>query len=98
MDADEVAKIVGGLGLGASAGAIIVALINAQSQKGKSRAEAAEVLMSAAERVAVLNKEMDQELRIVKKSLDSAFWLIHQFIEEEITKEELLKHIRELRS
>ena len=98
MQADDVTKILGGLGFGAGAGAVITAIINSQTNKGKSRAEAADILVGAAERIGNLNKEMDKELKQLKKYLDSVFTIIHKYDAEEITKEELLKHIKELRS
>ena len=98
MQADDVTKILGGLGFGAGAGAVITAIINSQTNKGKSRAEAADILVGAAERIGNLNKEMDKELKQLKKSLDSVFTIILKYDAEEITKEELLKHIKELRS
>lgn len=98
MRVDDFIQILGGLGFGAGAGAVITAVINSQTNKGKSRAEAADILVGAAERIGNLNKEMDRELKQLKKSLDSVFIIIHKYDAEEITKEELLKHIKELRS
>lgn len=97
MAADEIAKILGGLGLGAGSGAILTALINSYTSKGKSRAEAADLLVAAAERVGVINKEMDVELRELRKSLDEVFILLFQYLGEEITKPELMERIKELR-
>jgi len=98
MQADDITKILGGLGFGAGAGAVVTAIINSQTNKGKSRAEAADILVGAAERIGNLNKEMDRELKQLKKSLDSVFIIIHKYEAEEITKEELLNHIKGLRS
>ena len=97
MATDDIVKLLGGLGLSAGAGAILSALITSYSGKGKSRAEAADLLVAAAERVGLLNKEMDVELRELKKTLDEVFILMFQYLAEEITKDDLLEAIKNLR-
>lgn len=98
MATDDLVKILGGLGLSAGAGAIVSALITSYSGKGKARAEAADLLVSAAERVGLLNKEMDAELREVKQLLDEVFILLFRYLAEEISKEELLESIKTIRN
>ena len=97
MEVDDLVKILGGLGLGAGSASILSALINSYSSKGKSRAEAADLLVQAAERVGVLNKELDVELREVKRNLNDVFLAMFQYLSEEITREELLEKVKELR-
>lgn len=68
MQIDEITKLLAGLGLGTGTGAIITAIINSRTNKGKARAEAADLLVGAAERVGEFNKRLDvenQELRSI---------------------------------
>ncbi len=97
MPADDVVKIIGGLGLGAGTGAVLTALINSQSTKGKSRAEAADLLVDAAARVGQLNADLDTQLRDTKSRLDRIHLAMIQYLGEEITREELLEEMKELR-
>ncbi len=97
MQADDIAKILAGLGLGTGTGAAITAIINSMSSKGKSRAEAADLLVGAAERVGKLNADLDGELRETKARLDRIQLAMIQYLGEEITREELLEEMKELR-
>ena len=97
MTADEIAKILAGLGLGTGAGAALTAIINSYSSKGKSRAEAADLLVGAAERVGKLNADLDEELRETKTRLDRIQVAMIQYLAEEITREELLEEMKEMR-
>lgn len=97
MSADDIAKIVGGLGLGAGMASVMTALINSMTSKGKSRAEAADLLVGAAERVGKLNAELDDEVRSMKLAMDHMQVAMLQFLAEEISREELLKTVKELR-
>lgn len=97
MSADDITKILGGLGLGAGTGAVLTAIINSQTNKGKSRAEAADLLVGAAERVGKLNAELDCEVRSLKLAMDRIQVAMLQYLAEEITRQELLDQIKELR-
>ena len=97
MDADDFAKIVGGLGLGASTGAVLTALINSRTNRGKSRAEAADLLVGAAERVGKLNAELDCEVRELKAAMDEFQVLLLQCLDGDISREDLLKQFKEIR-
>lgn len=97
MSADDVARILAGLGIGTGAGAVATAIINSYSSKGKSRAEAADLLVGAAERVGKLNADLDTEVRELKARIDDIQLAMFQYLGEEITKEELLDRIKELR-
>lgn len=96
MEADELVKILAGLGFGTGVGAAITAIINAQSQKGKSRAEAVELLLSAAERVGKMNASLDADVQRMRASMDAAHAVILKFIDGLITQEELLEQLRAL--
>lgn len=96
MEIDDLVKILGGLGLGAGGASVLSALINSYSSRGKSRAEAADLLVQAAERVGVINKELDDELREVKKNLNEVFIAMFEYLGEEITREELMRRIKEV--
>ena len=91
MSVDEFIKIMGGLGLGASAGAILTALINTRSNKGKSRAEAADLLVGAAERVGRINAEMDVEMRTLRTLLIDAQVLLTAYANSQISQQEYLR-------
>jgi len=97
MTADDIAKIVGGLGLGAGAGAVLTALINTLTNKGKSKAEAADLLVGAAERVGKMNAELDGEVRELKQAMDGIQIAMLKYLSEEISQEELLNIVKELR-
>ena len=90
MSVDEFIKIMGGLGLGASAGAVATALINTRSNRGKSRAEAADLLMNAAERVGRFNAELDHDLSKVRLIVFTMRALTAQYASNQITREEFL--------
>lgn len=97
MQADDIAKILAGLGFGAGSGAIVTAIINSYSSKGKSRAEAADLLVGAAERVGKMNADLDNELRETKSRMDRIQLAMIQYLGEEISREELLEEMKELR-
>jgi hypothetical protein len=97
MQADEVAKILAGLGIGTGAGAAVTAIINSLSSRGKSRAEAADLLVGAAERVGKLNAELDEELRQTRTKLDQIEVLVIQYLANQMTREELLEEMRAIR-
>ena len=90
MSVDEFIKLLGGLGLGASAGAVVTALITTYSNKGKSRAEAADLLVSAAERVGRINAELDDEMRMIRSIVFDMQNLLIEFSSEEMTREEFI--------
>ena len=96
LSADDLARIVGGLGLGAGAGAVLTALINTRSNRGKSRAEAADLLVGAAERVGRINAELDAELRALRATLAALRSLTMDFLEERITREEFIHRAGEI--
>lgn len=96
LSADDLARIVGGLGLGAGAGAVLTALINARSNKGKSRAEAADLLVGAAERVGRINAELDAEMRALRATLSALRSLTMDFLDERITREEFIHRASEI--
>ena len=97
MQADEIAKILAGLGIGTGAGAAVTAIINSLSARGKSRAEAADLLVGAAERVGKLNADLDEELRDTKARLDRIQVAMIEYLGEQITREELLQEMKEMR-
>lgn len=96
MSVDELVKIMGGLGLGASAGAILTALINTRSNKSKSRAEAADLLVGAAERVGRINAEMDVEMRTLRTLLIDAQCLLETYTNNQISRQEYLRRANQI--
>lgn len=97
MQVDDVVKLLAGLGLGTGTGAALTAIINSQTQKGKSRAEAADLLIGAAERVGKMNADLDDEVRRLKGDMDSIQLALMEYLAERLTREELLNIVKELR-
>lgn len=97
MPLEEITKLLAGLGLGTGTGAVITAVINSRNNKGKARAEAADLLVGAAERVGLFNKELDLELRQAKVTLDSLHILIIDFLDGSIERDVFVDAVKELR-
>lgn len=94
---EEIIKAISALGIGTSVGAAITALINTRAAKGKSRAEAADLLIGAAERVGRLNADQDQEIRRLKRVFDELYDLVIDHIDGKIDVEEFLVGVKRLR-
>ena len=84
-------------GVGSGVGAIIAAFISAHSKKGSARAEAADLLTEAAERVARVNIQLDNEVRKLRGDLELVAEAIDKFLGREITSSELRKIARRMR-
>lgn len=97
MSSDDIIKIIAALGVGSGASAVATAIIAARSGKGKSRAEAADLLISAAERVGRLNAEQDKEIQELKGKLNAAQMVIFRFLAEEISEDEMREILKGLR-
>lgn len=97
MPTDEIIKIIAALGVGSGVSAIATAVIAARSTKGKSRAEAADLLIGAAERVGKMNADLDGEVRALKTNIDAIQLAMFEYLGEEISREELLLRVKELR-
>lgn len=97
MHSDDIIKIIAALGVGSGASAVATAVIAAKSGKGRSRAEAADLLVNAAERVGKMNATLDDEVRELKARIDLIQLALFQYLGEEISREELLKRVKELR-
>ena len=97
MDVDDVTKILAGLGLGTGAGAVLTAIINTRSARGKSRAEAADLLVGAAERVGLMNNQLHEEIAELRCKQDAIHLVMVDFIAGAITREQLLDKMKEFR-
>jgi hypothetical protein len=97
MHADELVKLIAALGIGSGVSAVVTAYIAAKSTKGKSRAEAADLLIGAAERVGKMNQDQDALIKELKLKQDLIHAVFLQYLAEEISREELLKVMKELR-
>lgn len=97
MRAAEVLQWFTAIGFGTGTAAIITAVISARSQKGKSRAEAADLLINAAERVGKMNEAQDSEIRELKNKMDRIQFAMLDYLSEDITRAELLDIMKELR-
>lgn len=94
---DDIIKAISALGIGTSVGAAITAAINSRASKGKSRAEAADLLIGAAERVGRLNADQDVEIRHLKKTWDDLYMAVLDHIEGRTTDKEFLAILKALR-
>ena len=97
MTTDDIIKAISALGIGSGIGALITSILTTASNKGKSRAEAADLLVGAAERVGKMNADLDGEVRDLKQRLDNIQLAMLRYLGEEISREELLDHMKELR-
>ena len=97
MNAEDIIKAISALGVGSGLGAIITSVLAARSTKGKSRAEAADLLVGAAERVGKMNASLDEEVRELRANTDAIFLAMFDYLGENITREELLAKVKELR-
>ena len=98
MPTDEIVKIIAALGVGSGVSAIITAVVAARSGRGKSRAEAADLLIGAAERVGKMNAEQSNEIQVLKSKVDDINGAMFEYLNGEISREELLSRSREIRS
>ena len=97
MKLDNVLSAITALGLGGSLGAIVTSIITSRSQRGKSRAEAADLLIGAAERVGQMNKILDVENHKLRADLDSLVDTVHKFLETRVSRDELIEKLLKLR-
>lgn len=97
MKLDSILSAITALGLGGSLGAIVTSIITSRSQKGKSRAEAADLLIGAAERVGQMNKMLDAENHKLRTDLDGLVDTVHKFLETRVSREELIERLMRLR-
>jgi hypothetical protein len=94
---DDVIRGVTALGIGSGFGAIVTSLITSHSSKGKSRAEAADILIGAAERVGKMNASLGDENTRLHTSLDLAIEAVLKFADGRISKEQMLEIVGRLR-
>lgn len=97
MTTDDIIKAISALGIGSGLGALVTSILTTASNKGKSRAEAADLLVGAAERVGKLNADLDSELRDLKYRMDKVQMAMLRYLGEEISREQLLDEMKELR-
>lgn len=97
MTTDDIIKGISALGVGSGIGAVITSILTTSSTKGKSRAEAADLLVGAAERVGKMNADLDTEIRELKHTIDVIQMAMFRYLAEEITRDELLEIVKELR-
>jgi len=98
MQSDDVIKIIAALGVGSGASAVATAIIAARSSKGKSRAEAADLLIGAAERVGKMNANLGDEVEELKIKVDDIYLAMFEYLGESITREQLLERVKEIRT
>lgn len=96
--ASEALQALAYAGVGSGAGAVVAAIISARSGKGAARAEAADLLTEAAERVSHMNQELDKENRHLRHELSEITHAIQCFLDKEIDERELRETISDIRA
>lgn len=96
MSVDDAIKVISALGVGSSLGALITAIINSNTSKGKSRAEAADLLVGAAERVGKMNADLSDEVRQLQATIEQIHFLIIAFLDGKISREQFRDSLRDL--
>lgn len=84
-------------GVGSGTGAIIAAVIAARSGKGPARAEAADLLVEAAERVSRMNQDLDKDNRKLRHEITVIVQAVDDFIAKKITEDELFTIVENTR-
>lgn len=82
----------------AGTGALVGSVITVRSNKHTSRADAADMITSAAERVSRLNVTLDRENRVLRKNLMEFADLADGFLDKKVSEDVLLSGIRQIRS
>lgn len=96
MSVEDAIKVISALGVGSSLGALITAIINSNTSKGKSRAEAADLLVGAAERVGKMNADLSEEVRQLQATIEQIHFLIIAFLDGKISREQFRDSLRDL--
>lgn len=97
MRADELIQAIAAAGFGSGVTSILVAVITSRANKGKARADAADLLTGAAERVGKMNEVLDRENTKVKLALDMLSMGVIKYLQHAISEEELLEVMRKIR-
>lgn len=97
MQLNDIVDGITALGLGSGLGAILTAFITSRAQKGKARAEAADLIMNAAERVGKMNELQDAEIRLLRSEVEEINSSITKYLDGVVGKEELLELLRRTR-
>ena len=97
MQPHDIVDAITALGIGSGLGAMITALITTRSQKGKARADAADLLMSAAEKVGKLNADLDLEVRRLRTDMDEIHIEVLAFLSGRSSQDKLLEVLRRTR-
>lgn len=98
MKVQDVTEAITALGLGSGIGAIVTSLIASRSGKGKARAEAADLLVNAAERVGKMNEGLDADVRRLRGMTDDLNRAMYDYLDDAITKQELMERVKEIRN
>lgn len=95
MQADDITKILAGLGMGTGTGAVITAIINSRSNRGKARADAADLLVGAAERIGKFNESLDSENRELRAVVKTMQLTALNYIDGTIDREHFVAAVKE---
>jgi predicted nuclease with TOPRIM domain len=97
MSVDDVIKAISALGVGSGLGAVVTSVMTTRSTKGKSRAEAADLLVGAAERVGKMNAEYSDEIKVLRNVIADMHLLIIGYLDSSISREQFIEGLKKLR-
>lgn len=95
MQADDITKILAGLGMGTGTGAVITAIINSRSNRGKARADAADLLVGAAERIATFQGNVEAENRELRSLVKVMHLTALNYLDGTIDRETFCAAVKE---
>lgn len=97
MQINEIVDGITALGLGSGMGALLTAVITSRAQKGKARAEAADLIMNAAERVGKMNADMSEEIRQLRTEVEELNAAIMNYLSGSVSRDQLLEVLKQTR-
>lgn len=95
MQSNEIVQLIAALGVGSGASAIATAVVASRSQKGKARAEAADLLIDAAERVGQWNKAQADEIQALRSIVKVMQLTALNYLDGTIDKETFMSAVKE---
>lgn len=97
MEVSDAVYALAYAGVGSGLGTIIAAVVSARSQRGPARAQAADLLTEAAERVSNMNHSLDRENRHLRRDLEDLSDAVCDYLDGTLGEDELravLRHAR----
>lgn len=94
MNTSDFLDLLAALGLGSGLGSVLTAVITSRTGRGKARAEAADLLIGAAERVGKMNEALAVEVDYLRGQLDDVHAVVLDFLTGETDREHLAELLR----